>query len=370
MELIHIADVHLDSSLEGNLTKQLARERRKEILSTFRRVISYARIRKIKGILIAGDFFDSEVISKETGDVVYKEIIENPQIDFFYLRGNHDSLGFFNKFEWIPQNLKLFQDRWTSYRYEKEDGRSIVVSGIELSSQNKERLYEELKLEEKDFNIVILHGDVSNYKKEDSLENIEIKKLYDKHIDYLALGHIHAPKIEKLPKRGEYCYPGCLEGRGFDEIGEHGFRLLSIDEESFQYKTEFVPFAKRRLFELKVDVSLLTQTTEMVEKIRFEARNKGITEEDLVKVILVGSTEKEEKKDVEGILLSLENDFYFTKIYDRVSFKINYENFRNEASLKGEFIRLLEKNEELSEGEKEEIMKFGLKVLRGEELSL
>jgi exonuclease SbcD len=51
----------------------------------------------------------------------------------------------------------------------------------------------------------------------DKTEVISLKELKNKAIDYLALGHIHSYKMEQLDSRGVYCYPGCLEGRGFDE---------------------------------------------------------------------------------------------------------------------------------------------------------
>ena len=51
---------------------------------------------------------------------------------------------------------------------------------------------------------------------------IEVYELKNKNIDYLALGHVHKYKMEKLDNRGIYCYSGCLEGRGFDECGDKG----------------------------------------------------------------------------------------------------------------------------------------------------
>lgn len=53
--------------------------------------------------------------------------------------------------------------------------------------------------------------------------------------------------MEKLDAR-TYCYAGCLEGRGFDECGEHGFVVPDIDEDTGTYTCEFVPFAPRKLY--------------------------------------------------------------------------------------------------------------------------
>lgn len=370
MKLIHIADLHLDSSMESNLPKPLAAKRRKELLSTFRRLVSFASENAVKGILIAGDFFDTDIISRETASAVYREISSNPKIDFFYLRGNHDNVGFFNRFENIPENLKPFSDVWKSYAYEADSGKKIVISGIELSKKNRHSLYQELHLREEDFNIVLLHGEVSDYKNEEKDENIELKALYHKHIDYLALGHIHEHRRGRLPERGEYCYSGCPEGRGFDETGEHGFVFLDINVEKMTYEASFIPFSKRRIYEVFVDISESHQMADVMQKIREEVAKEGVTGEDLVKVVLIGESLYEERPSVSEILERLSDDFYFVKVYDRVKQKINYEDYKMEASLKGEFVRLVMKKEDLDEDEKMEIIQLGLKALRGEDLVL
>lgn len=60
----------------------------------------------------------------------------------------------------------------------------------------------------------------------DDSENLNLNRLRGKGIDYLALGHIHQHREEKLDDRGIYVYSGCLDGRGFDECGEKGFVLV------------------------------------------------------------------------------------------------------------------------------------------------
>lgn len=369
MKFIHLADVHLDSKLESNFIKSLARERRRELLVTFRRVVAYGKKEGVRGLIIAGDFFDSDVVSRETASLVHKEILENPDLDFFYLRGNHDKAGFFNKFDSIPKNLKPFSDEWKKYRYRLKNGKQIVIAGLELHPKQKDNLYDNLRLREEAFNIVILHGEVSEAKGEGD-ERIEIQRLFYKNIDYLALGHIHKHKRGKLPYRGEYCYSGCLEGRGFDELGEHGFVLIDIREDDLSYQADFIPFAKRRLFELEIDVTECLRTKELAEIIIHTANSKGITEADLVKVILIGTTSHEEGQDILGLTALLETEFYFVKVYDNVRFRPKLEDLKQEESVKGEFIRLVEEDETLSEEEKEEITRYGLQVLRGEELEL
>ena len=41
MKIIHCADIHLDSKMSANLTKEKARERKTELLTTFQNMVTY-----------------------------------------------------------------------------------------------------------------------------------------------------------------------------------------------------------------------------------------------------------------------------------------------------------------------------------------
>ena len=60
-------------------------------------------------------------------------------------------------------------------------------------------------------------------------ELVSLPRLQNKNIDYLALGHLHDYRFERLDSRGHYCYSGALEGRGFDELGPKGFVVVSFN---------------------------------------------------------------------------------------------------------------------------------------------
>ena len=115
MRLIHCADIHLDSKLNANLSSDKARERKQEILNTFVRMIDYAAGNSVDAVLICGDLFDTGNISALSRNTVKDAVIKHPNIDFYLLKGNHDTDAFINSFEEIPVNHKLFNDTWTLY---------------------------------------------------------------------------------------------------------------------------------------------------------------------------------------------------------------------------------------------------------------
>ena len=357
MKIIHCSDLHLDSKMEANLNKEKARQRKNEVLLSFQNMINFAKENNVKIIIIAGDLFDKNKVSFKAKNIVKDAIIANPNIDFIYLKGNHDEESFI--IDQIPENLKLFNgDSWESYRYQ-----NIVISGIEFGKKDNYEIYKTLMLNQNDFNIVVLHGQEANHAdKRDKTEIINLKELKNKNIDYLALGHIHKYKMEKLDNRGSYCYSGCLEGRGFDECGDKGFVLLNIEENKID--TKFIKNSIRNLEEIEVDITDSLTTTEVEKKI--DEKIKNISRENLIKIILTGKIDINSEKDIEYLLRKYNDEFYFIKIYDKTTLKINYMDYENDASLKGEFIRMV-LNENLTEKEKKDIIITGIRALSGEE---
>ena len=364
MRIIHCADIHLCSKLSANLEGSKRKERRAELLSTFLRMVDYADENEIDAIIVAGDLFDTGNISVTARNAVSDAIMNHPLIRFYYLRGNHDADAFLSQLPEIPNNLKLFGTDWTTY----EQGGNVTVSGVELTSENSTLIYDTLVLENDKINIVVLHGQETGYvqKSANKAENIAVDKLKGKGIDYLALGHIHGYRMEQLDKRGVYCYCGCLEGRGFDECGEKGFVLLEIDEATDTVEPVFIPFAKRKLFEIYADVSEAETTSEAEETIREQLTAKHITPESMVKVVLQGYVSVTAELDTELLKKRFEDDYYFIKIYDETKHKLTTSQFMHEASLKGEFVRKVMASE-LEEDMKAEVIRFGLRALTGEE---
>lgn len=365
MRLIHCADLHLDSKMTSNLTKEKARERKAELLNTFGEMMRYAVKYQVKGIIIAGDLFDTKNVSAAARNVVRDAITNHPGIEFYYLKGNHDADSFLGNLEEIPQNLKLFDHSWTSYP--AGDG-SVVITGVELAGGNAASIYNELSLDREKFNIVVMHGQETEGASKDGAEVIQLKKLKNAGIDYLALGHIHSYKMEALDNRGTYCYPGCLEGRGFDECGEHGFVLLDIDGENRTCLTEFVPIAHRNLYTLEADISGCRTTEDIAGRLEKELAQADFSPGILLKIVLTGSVDVECDKNIDLLVKRLEPRFYFLKIYDESRLRVDYGAFALDESLKGEFVRKVWSAEDLSQEEKATIIRYGIQALAGEEL--
>lgn len=368
MRIIHCADLHLDSKLTANFPTEKAAERRAEMLRTFQQMLSYAVENEVEAILIAGDLFDRKRISAGARNVVKAAIETHPQITFYYLAGNHDADSFFATLEEIPANLKLFGDTWTSYTANRRGAGNIVITGMELHADNAPGMYHSLVLDQDVYNIVMLHGQDGEYQSKEKAEQISIKEFRHKGIDYLALGHIHSFREKEIDARGIYCYPGCLEGRGFDECGEHGFVLLDIDEKTKKCERYFVPSGGRSIYTVEVDITGCMNTPQISRRIQETLLNAEYSQDSLMKIVLCGHVDVECEKNLELLTAQFADHFYYVKIKDESALQVDYQAFALEASLKGEFVRTVMAAADIPEEEKTAIVRYGIRALAGEEV--
>lgn len=367
MKIIHCADLHLDSKLSAHLDSSKEKIKRADLLNSFVDMVNYAKKDGINSIIIAGDLYDKKKLSLDAKSKILDTINLSPNITFYYLKGNHDSESLLGELESIPNNLKLFDEGWTKYQI----GENVVISGIELTKDNINDYTSNMNLDPRNINIVVLHGQENETRNDDNTIVISLKDLRNKHIDYLALGHIHSHKYIPLDSRGYYCYSGCLEPRGFDEIGEHGFVVLDIDENNKEINHSFVKVTPNHDVKLvKVDVSEAANVSDIFETIKQTFEDETITTNDIVKVELIGECDYDESNNinVDIIQRSLESMCYALEVEDKTNTKIDYDAYENSASLKGEFVRLVKELEGVPEEDKAKIIRYGIQALRGEEI--
>ena len=364
MKIIHCADVHLDSPMNRLETSEKKKERKAELITAFTQIVNYAKKENVRAVIIAGDLFDQGKVSVTAKKTVLSLIKDSAGIDFYYLRGNHDSSNAFCDSDSIPSNLFMFGDDWTSY----DLGENVFLTGAELTETNTAVLSSRLNLDHSRFNIVTLHGQESLASPKDNAQVVNIKEYRNRNIDYMALGHVHSYKYEKLDGRGFYCYPGCLEARGFDETGEHGFVLLDIDGENMSFTAKLISNPIRMPHVLPVNISGALDSSDIMKKIDEELAKAAFPQKDLVKVELTGEVDFQCDKNLAVIEKKYAGSFYDFKLKDLSVFRVDYEKFRLDESLKGESIRTVEQEQNLSDKEKAEIIRIGIRALMGEEV--
>ena len=352
MKILHISDVHLGSPMTARLSPERIRERGRELLDTFRRAVGEGVRLGARGVIIAGDLFDSENISERAQDGVIELISGHPEVTFFYLPGNHEGDAFLRGRAVLPKNLLCFGEGWTYFESE-----GLTVAGRSVCAEG---MFDELRLDPKNKNIVVLHGELRD--RSAAPDVIVKREAKGRYIDYLALGHYHSYRDEILDTRCTAVYCGTPEGRGFDETGDKGFVMIDTDTRHLEHR--FVPFARRRLHFAYADISTATRPSEVLRAARLAVG--GIPECDLVRLELCGECAAGLTKDVEGIEYELRDKFYYFEVKDSSRLALDMESLRHDRSLKGEFIRRVLAEEGLDGRTRDEIIACGIAALRGE----
>ena len=394
VRLIHTADLHLDSAFSSRFSKEEAEERRQSLLMAWNRLLSYGIEKKVQAVLIAGDLFDSAVVSRSTMEIFLSSIRRNPDISFFYLRGN-DTENTFRFQENLPKNLFLFSKGGKKYRLNEK----LILAGKEYygsTERNKDGFPGQSfwDFKEEDCNLFMLHGELTEsdiryplepasgigVRNEESAEQdkdaenevqdnagISLKALSRYPVHYLALGHIHKREEGQFGSI-RYAYPGCLQGRGFDEEGEKGFFYLEVNEETKEIQTEFIPIKEGEFRILELELCEEDDSLSALEKIEEKIKEEACTEKDSLRILLKGEKSPEGERNLRYLERALSERFSYVEVKEESRLVLRKEDYIHEKSLKGEFLRMVSDSESLSEEEKEKIILLGIGLLQGEEL--
>ena len=352
MKILHTSDLHIDSPLTTRLDSKKVRERKSELLFSFRRMTEEARREGAAALIIAGDLFDSENIGKRTLKSVLDIISLAPEITFFYLSGNHERNVLYSCGIPLPENLKLFEKEWTYYNL---DGINFIGR-----TDTDSDMFGELRLNASEINVLVLHGELREHS--DIGGVIGKKDLNGLPIDYLALGHYHSYSHTELSNTSFAVYCGTPEPRGFDECGECGYVMIDADKSKISHR--FVKSAKRAFRIVKVNV--MGERSDLSLLYKIEKALAGIPSSDLVRIVLTGERELGQSFNKETLLSSVSGGYYYAEIKDETVLRISPDDFKNDISLKGEFIRGVLSDDTLSDTEKERVISLGLEILLGE----
>ncbi len=331
IRFVHTADLHLGLKFKNvSFNKEIAMERRRELWSTFKNIVEYAR-ENADFLFIAGDLYEENYFTMADINRV-KEIFKgSPDLNIIISAGNHDFRGnksLYNRIEW-PNNVTIFENKIDKKEF-KEFEAVIYGYSWDRALINDNNILDDLRddLDLNKNNILILHGDVA--KSSDYLP-ISISDLESLQMDYIGLGHIHKPDII----RKNIAYSGCPEPLDFGESGERGIIEGLIKEKKTQIK--FTPFSKRRFLEMEVVLNesmTYDGILDAINAIGLENR-----ENDFYRINLEGLIAKDIKvRDIEE---DLKEGFYYLEIIDNTSLEYDLDllEITNKDNIISQFIK-------------------------------
>ncbi|MBR7163976.1 MAG: DNA repair exonuclease [Clostridia bacterium] len=351
MKFVHCADLHLDTAFSGLGDGKSAAVRQAELRRTFLSIIELAKT--ADALLIAGDLFDQDSVEAETIATLCSGFASLGDIPVFIAAGNHDPLSeqSYYKLMSLSPNVHVFGTDLACFSVADCDICGISFSG----AVQQESLLPEFRCSPDRPTLLLMHGDLGG----NDYNPVDRAMVAASGLSYLALGHIHS-YIETKIGNTLCVYPGCPEGRGFDELDDKGVVCAEVTKDSVT--TQFVPLCRRRHREISVNISGLVTHDEIIRRVRQEI----LTPEDLYKIVLVGETELVPDETVVAEAFS---DCFFLKVCDKTKRPLRLEELAKEAGVRGQFVqKILARQEEGKEALCRRALEYGLSALAGEKV--
>ncbi|NLO49367.1 MAG: DNA repair exonuclease [Clostridiales bacterium] len=356
VKLIHAADFHLDSPFSA-LAEDKAVERRREQRSILEKLKTLVIDKNADLLVLSGDLLDSGRPYAETYEQLIG-VLSQVQVPVFISPGNHDYYSERSPYASVrwPDNVHIFNSLQISGISLPE--LNLRVWGAGFLSETAQPILRGFTAPDRSvLNIMTLHGDVG--KPASPYNPITEEDIAKSGLDYLALGHVHMYSGLKQAGHTFYAYPGCPEGRGFDETGIKGAIYTEIREDGC--KAEFIPLGGRRYEVMRI---CLDDKEDIAAAILSAVPEN--TRRDIYRLILSGSWD--ERPDTRTLTEQFGDLFYQLEILDRTNLRVSLWAQAGEDSLKGLFLnRLKERYDSASSDREREVVtlaaRYGLAAL-------
>jgi len=347
IKILHSADWHLDSPL-GFSDEKL----RTLLHSVPKRIAAACRQEQCDMVLLAGDLFDGPY-ANDTYRQLY-DALEEMAVPVFISPGNHDFVG--TDSPWLrevwPENVHIF----THPAIEAYDvpGLDCCVYGAGYIGMDCPGLLQDFfPTHTEKYAVGVLHGDPAQVTS--PYCPVTAAQVSQSGLHYLALGHIHKAGSFRAGKT--LCgWPGCPMGRGYDESGDKGYCIVTLDESA---DVRFVSLGLPRFFDLEV-----------APEQSLEALLPPVGNEDHYRITFVGSREAPDLV----ALKSRYSRFPNLVLRDRTTPPLDIWGTAGEDTFEGIYFKLLHDALEQAEPEDAEQIRLAAeisrKLLEGQEVEL
>ena len=338
LRVLHAANILLGSPYTG-LSPDLCREKYFKFSEVFDSLFAYIEKEEIDLVLFAGNLCSRYLTSDDAAHLLEK--LSAAPCRFVIAPGDQDPYGDDSLYASgrLPENVTVFMgDRLE--RVDFDDLGTSVYGWAILDQRTRSAPLAGASLADPDrINLVV---GSCNIETNALYPYITIPDLVAFGADYAAFAHGAATEVQ-VAGRTRYCHAGFLEGRGFEESGVGGVRRIDVtlgDDGERKIRTTFVPLSRHRYELITLDITGVTDMSEVIERTVAVIEEKGYREDTSLRVILEGALPPDailRHRPEEGNMLSLCSiDFV-----DRTLPTLNTELLERDMSVRGELYRTL-----------------------------
>jgi DNA repair exonuclease SbcCD nuclease subunit len=346
--------------------------RKNELKETFANLVLFAKNEEADLMILSGDVFDGDFVTKETVSFLRDQFASVPDCRFVIAPGNHDPISERSPYRKVvfSENVYIFQEETVSCFSFPEIGVDVYGYAFTGTYYEKNPLAQPVTLDKNKINILAAHADVGGKSRYCPLS---VSDIASSGFDYVALGHIHKGGELKTAGKTYYAYCGCPEGRSFDECGVKGAFFADMLKTGGKLSAKFVfkRFGKSRYEKMTLDVTGIPSQDALNARVRDKILEEGFGSDTLLRVRLTGRISPETKIDADR-LDAKTLGVYFLETEDATLPLLDYENLKNDISIRGAFFRellpLLESENEEERRTAAQALRYGLAALDGNDI--
>ena len=351
VKIAHCADVHLApvfAEPDGKGSVGLA-----ENTKAFFRMLDVCRENKVSLLLVAGDLFDQVPVSKEALSWFFQALLQYQDIQVVVIPGNHDPD--------TPDSPYAEEIAWPAHvtvvhGFTKIDVKNLPVTIWGCGYQKEKLDFSEVDAGKDRIQIGMFHGTLGHDFTEGDFSECGF--------DYVALGHIHKRSEAGYEKNPCYAYSGCLCGRGFDEQGEKGFYIATI--EKGQTELEFCGSGAPQYRELSIKMQAGSNfgSRELLDRLREMTIGSGH-----YRIHFVGERTVDEELPLQELQDALSKEAEIS-LYDDREVRLKEEAMQALSGIKGLYVEKCQAFFEAAPEEEKELymeaMRLGLRAFSQE----
>ena len=378
MRLIHTSDLHLDICLKtSGMPASFGNRRRQSLRDVFHAIVERAGAWPADGLLIAGDLFEHDRVSRDTIHFLISEFKSIPEVPVFIAPGNHDPFTPDSPYatETWPKNVFIFsKPQWSGYSV--SDG-AMTVHGFGFDGPKpSHNPFGELRVsrqERGEVHVAVAHGSERGHQPPDKDEYapFDAGNAATEGLDYLALGHFHSV----TPIEGDFhttiYYSGAPEGHSLRETGMHHYLEVEIKKG----KTRVTPVPSSRIVysSRRLECDGFESAQDVIEAIRKISQEEDVRQ--IARIIYTGSLHPAVHDEMGLVQDAASMDFEHLYLVDNTMPIEDYEELAREDTGLGAFVRTL--NEEIAEAadgvqrqRSERARHLGVAAFRGREVEI
>ena len=331
VKLLHCGDLHLEAPF-ASLSDADGRpdQRRQELKRMLGSIVELADAEQVDLLLVCGDLYEHGYAKKSTLHFICDQFRKIPEIPVLIIPGNHDPAtpdSFYCNFDW-PSNVHILKEDNIFYEHSATGAR--VYGCLPLTG----------KLDEAGINIFMFHGTVDMPFSTDAFQPASSAELETYGFDYCAMGHFHT-RIQGAGAERRIYNAGSPEPLGFDEEGEHGVFITTIEKQPGENSTIQAVFKGLNLRQfVNLDVQTGGCLNDEQAAFRAAAAMEGAgSKEDLFRISLQGYITHDFKIDTGYIASLLRTKAFYARIMDHTIPDYDFEQISKEPGLRGLFVR-------------------------------